>query len=316
LEQAHKISVTEISNKGSIPGSILKVLAYFDVFNYPLTEAEIYEYCDIKNPDIKFFKMELEQLVTLNIIKKSSNYYYLNNNNTIEKREKANLYSALLLKNTKKYSNLISRFPFVRGICISGSLSKNNADKDADVDYFIITEKNRLWICRTMLALYKKIFLLNSNKYFCINYFVDTAHLEIPDKNIFTATEIAFLIPTYHRENFCRLIASNNWVSEYYPDKKIEFNLNYSSKEPGIKRAIEYFLDNRIGNALDNMLLKTTLIYRKIKFFKMEPAEFANNMRAHKGVSKHHPNSFQEKVIKAYKERLQHIENKFGFTLN
>ena len=68
------------------------------------------------------------------------------------------------LKKLPFFVGLVSMFPFVRGIAISGSLSKGVMYKDGDIDYFIVTAPERLWICRTMLVLFKKLFLLNSKK--------------------------------------------------------------------------------------------------------------------------------------------------------
>ena len=56
-------------------------------------------------------------------------------------------------------SRLISKFPYVEGVGISGSLSKGYYDDDGDIDFFIITSPKRLWIARTFLILYKKLFL-------------------------------------------------------------------------------------------------------------------------------------------------------------
>ena len=92
----------------------------------------------------------------------------------------------------------IKRFPFVRAVFLSGELSKNISSDDGDIDFMIVTEKNRLWICRTLLTFFKKIFLFNQKKYLCINYFVDEEHLHLPKKNIFTATEIAHVKPLFN----------------------------------------------------------------------------------------------------------------------
>ena len=94
-------------------------------------------------------------------------------------------------------ARLIFHFPFTRAIMISGSLSKNYADEASDVDYFIIVKPGRLWIARTLLIIYKRIFLMNSKKYFCVNYFIDEDHLEIEEKNLFTAVELTTLIPIH-----------------------------------------------------------------------------------------------------------------------
>ena len=317
MERAYKIPGIYTLRDNQLPGSIFRVLAYFDVFDYPLTATEIFECSDAKGVVYSDLKKELDTLVTDGAISKTGPYYYIGYETCIKKRELANRYSEKLMLKARKYSRLISRFPFVRGVCISGSLSKNNAHENADVDYFIITAANRLWICRTLLALYKKVFLLNSRKYFCINYFVDTNNLEIIDKNIYTATEIAFLIPVYNHESFFSFLAANTWVGKYYPEKKIEVSSKLKKGKAGkMKRAIEYFLNNRAGNFIDNAFLKLTVIYRHLKFRNLPDDEFRDKLRAMKGVSKHHPNCFQKKVLKKYQDNLIRLEAKYGLGLN
>jgi len=317
MERAHQIPDIYTYRSQMAAVAVLKVLAYFDIFQYPLTAAEIHEYMNIKGITMADLKFELENLVQRHVLKRTGTYYYFDDATCVLRREQANEYSQQLLKETLKYTKIISRFPFVRGICISGSLSKQNAHLDADVDYFIITAKNRLWICRTLLALYKKIFLLNSRKYFCINYFVDMENLAIIDKNIYTATEIAFLLPVFNSETFLQFLAENTWVSDYYPHKEIEIPEPIKGEKPTMaKKLMEGLLNNAFGNMLDNVFLRLTVLYRKLKFRGLNENEFKNNLRALKGVSKHHPHSFQERVLKAYHHKLAQMEKKFWFDLN
>ncbi|MEZ4965453.1 MAG: hypothetical protein R2791_09430 [Saprospiraceae bacterium] len=54
--------------------------------------------------------------------------------------------------------------------------------------------------------------MLNSHKYFCVNYFVDTEHLEIEDKNLFTATETVTLLPLYGRDWYEGFYKALSWA--------------------------------------------------------------------------------------------------------
>ena len=136
--------------------SLLSALCYYDVFAHPLTIEEIHLRMN-KSENLEKVKNEVCDLVQLKIIKEHKGYYFLpNHSNEIVSQRKVKEQLALeFLEKSKKYSSMISRFPFVRAVCISGSLSKGVMEKDGDVDYFIITEKGRLWICRSLLILFK-----------------------------------------------------------------------------------------------------------------------------------------------------------------
>ncbi|HNG85244.1 MAG TPA: nucleotidyltransferase domain-containing protein [Bacteroidia bacterium] len=210
----------------------------------------------------------------------------------------------------KKYAKLLATFPFVRGIAVSGSLSKGVMNPDGDIDYFIITKPGRLWICRTLMILFKKLFLFNSKKYFCVNYFVDENNLQIRDKNIFTATEFVHLIPVF--EHSCILnvfLFQNNWVHKYYPNLP-DWNRNYLVQcNIKLKNAFEFLLKTSVFNPLEKLCHHITLYYWRKKFPNFKKEKFHLTMRSTKGISKHHPSDFQTKVLRAFQIEMNEINS-------
>jgi hypothetical protein len=166
------------------------MLLYFDIFQYPLNKTEL----SLAVDDTSRLDEYLNELYSAGLIDNKGEWYFIKGK-TYTKRIVEQSMSSHFFEKAKRYAALIYQFPFVRGVYISGSLSKDWADPTTDVDYFIITSPQRLWICRTLLILFKKSVLLNSRKYFCLNYFIDSSSLEIEEKNVFTATEISFLKP-------------------------------------------------------------------------------------------------------------------------
>ena len=149
----------------------LKTILYFYLFSYPLTLEEIHSYTTHENIDNTL--EELNQLVEQNIITKIDDFYIYNNDyDSITKRLRGNVEAEKIMKVASIKARFIAKFPYVKAVGISGSLSKGYFDEKSDIDFFVITQPNKLWISRTLLILYKKIFLLNSRKYFCINYFI------------------------------------------------------------------------------------------------------------------------------------------------
>jgi len=284
--------------------SLIHFIAYFDVFEFPLTETELINCCG-RNTDKIVFEEELNYLITLKKIQKTDEFFHLpGRENNIGKRKENELRAAKFISKVPVWVRLIARFPFVRSVCISGSLSKGTMHKKGDVDFFIITEPGKLWICRTLLILFKKIFLFNSKKYFCVNYFLDTQNLEVPDKNIFTATEIVFLLPASGMKYYEEFMKSNQWVKEFYPDFVHPYSIPVHNRKPLFRFITEMLLNNKSGEKLDNYFMQITLKRWKKKFSHFREEDFEVAMRTRKNVSKHHPNHFQEKIMAKYLSNL------------
>ena len=291
--------------------TLLKPILYFSLFKYPLTEEEIFNFS--KATSKEQIKLDLNELVNDNIIYKIDDFYLTENNETLIKRRlEGNKMAKNIYQKALTVSRLISKFPYVEGVGISGSLSKGYYDDDADIDFFIITSPKRLWIARTFLILYKKIFLLNSKKYFCVNYFISSNALEIEEKNIFTATELTTLLPMFGNGSFHKFYDENKWVENYLPNKTVTDGLSklHVVKKPTTTKITEYFLDSRIGDWLDAAFLRITYKKWKIKFNHLEERQFNVAMKSTKNISKHHPLNFQHKVIDRLNTRYDELREK------
>jgi hypothetical protein len=289
--------------------NILKVLAYFDVFNYPLTAEEIRSFNFDTNQSS--FEKAADALVEEKVIFKLNGFYSLQNDQSlITRRLKGNNFAQKQMGTAAKAAAILSRFPYVRGLAISGSLSKNFADEKADVDFFIITAPNRLWIARTIMHLFKKLsFIAGRQSWFCMNYYVDEAMLEIPEKNIFTAMEIVTLIPMYGQNVLPLFYNKNEWTKNYFPGR-VAATCNIPENKKGFfTRAIEKIFNGDTGNIIDNWLMNLT-----DKRWKKKTAENRINVRgirmtlkADKHFSKPDPTNFQNRVVQQYESKLKEI---------
>ena len=292
----------------------LKTILYFSIFNYPLKLDEICNFSISRNKER--IQKDLEDLVARNVIIKVDDFYLANHNlNQIEKRVKGNRMAVNALKKAKKRATFIAKFPFVEAVGVSGSLSKGYYDQNSDIDFFVITKPNKVWLCRTFLMLYKKIFLLNSRKFFCINYFVSSENLEIQEKNRFTATEIKTLIPFHGKQTFEEFYQQNEWVSEIFAEFKPPLATVEDIQQPRLVKWAEYVFENKLGTFLDNSFKNITIYFWKIKFNEMPQEEFKVALKSTKNISKHHPLNFQKKVITALNEKYEEIRRNHNIEL-
>lgn len=296
--------------------SVLHTLMYFDVFRHPLTLDEIHRYCQWKPCSLLEAAAAIEELQSHKVICSRDGFYYIcGSEKYIDLRRERNNRALGYSPKAEKWSRFISGFPFVRTVCISGSLSKGTMDKDGDIDYFIITEPGRLWVARTFLIFFKKLFLLNSKKYFCVNYFVDTNHLAIPDRNLFTATEIVFAKPMRDMNSFPQFVSENKWSKIFYPNAETAVTEIPETRNGRFKRFLERMLNGSFGEWLDDKFFRITLRRWRKKFPHLREDHFEVDFRSRKHVSKHHPQGFQRVVLTKLEVKRRELEEKYDVVI-
>lgn len=290
--------------------NILATLAYFDIFKYPLTSGEIYLF--LKNKYHKAdFELALRYLVAHQSVFQFGNFYSLKNDyNLVVRRYNGNQKAAELIKVAHKIGDWLIRFPYVRGIAISGSLSKNYADENSDIDLFIITAKNRLWIARTLMHAFKKLtFLVNKQDYFCMNYYIDEGELEIKEKTIYTAIEVVTLIPLQGDTVIEQFYAANSWTRAYLPNKIMRISSAKPLKPSIFKTIFEKLFNNFLGDAIDTFLMNLTSgrWSKKTEQKKLNSKGAIMSMDTGKHYAKPDPGNFQARLLAQYEKRISQI---------
>jgi hypothetical protein len=273
-----------------------------------LKSKEVFHFLGTNSITEDHVRRTLDALANEILIYRFDNLYSLHpNESNIKRRVKGNNEAEKYLVLAHKKAKLISRFPFVRGVFASGSLSKGYMDENSDIDFFIITTPNRLWIARTLLVLYKRLFLGGSRKHFCVNYFVDEDHLEIEEKNLFTATELATLLPLYGSEEYFKLIESNDWLKGFFPNYVSRPTENVPKSTVSVfKRALEAFISACFATKIESYFKRLTIKrWKKIFESQYSKADFDIAFKSKSYASKHHPQHFQRKVMETYAEKLK-----------
>lgn len=293
-----------------IKKDIIATLAYFDLFNYPLTRAEVYLFLKRKhNHDL--VNSALACMLDGGIIYQFDRFYTLKNDQYLMvRRNEGNKKAAELIKIADRVGTLLIRFPFVRGIAISGSLSKNFADEFSDIDLFIITEKNRLWIARTFMHCFKKLtFLAKKEHFFCMNYFVDLQGLEIAEKNAYTAIEVGTLMPLQGDTVFEKFYAANTWIRHFLPNKTMRKSSAQPVHNTLFKTVAEYLINLLPGNFIDDRLMKITAKRwgKKTIEKKLNSHGLILGMLASKHCSKPDPRNFQGKLLGRYESKVAQL---------
>lgn len=288
--------------------SILRTLLYFDLFKHPLKSEEIFRFLGTNSVTVSDLEMALDDLVGRQLAFQFNGFYSVRpGEDIVKRRQVGNKYAQRISDRALSTATFIGKFPFVRGVMASGSFSKGYMDADSDLDFFIVTAPGRLWIARMFIALYKRIILLNSHKYFCCNYFIALDDLRIAEKNLFTATELATLIPLSGASSYTLLVRANPWLKEFFPNF-LPRNVG-QVPEAGInwfKRLVERLLSGKAGDRLTEKCRQITQRrWKRLYGEKYSNDDFDIAFKSTASVSKNHPNHFQRRILERYDEKLR-----------
>jgi hypothetical protein len=280
---------------------IILLLKYFRIFRHPLKPEEIYKCSSAVS--MEQLTPQLDELETQGIIKMVDGFYlYDGDESFIHKRLAGEKKAQILMPKARKAGRLIARFPFVKFVGISGSLSKNYADEKTDFDFFIVTANNTLWICRTLLHLFKKLsFLAGKQHSFCMNYFIDENHMKIEEQNIFTRIELSTLIPLNNETVYRSLLFQNRSNLPNINHLMPEYEMPENQQGKGILSQTE---KNKWLKPLNVFLMRMTDAKWKRKWknkgYPMEDYPLA--FKTTPFVSKNHPKNYQKNIL----NQLQH----------
>lgn len=297
--------------------AILKTLAYFDVFQYPLTAAELKQFARVYMNENDLHNW-LSDLRTKELIFCINGYYLLHNDPALcLRRKNGNERAGQLLKKAEKIARFLYLFPFVKAVGISGSLSKNFADEKADIDFFIITQANRLWIARTFMHFFKKFtFLTGRQHYYCMNYYLDEAALRLDDRNIFSASEIKTLLPVCGEGVMKDFFGHNQWADDYLPACDFRTQTMKDPKVSWLKRTAEGLLNSKAGDRLETFFMRLTQKRwnKKEERGKRNEKGLTMGLISGKHFARSNPGGLQEKILNAYRQRVIELLRKHSQT--
>ena len=232
-------------------------LKYHDIFNYPLTKEEIKKWTTVG------FKNFSEKIS----FSGKNEYFFLNGREGIVKTRILNeKYSRKKLVIAKKASKLIANISTIRFVGITGALAMNNASREGDIDLMIITRKKSLWTSRILvyfvlwIAGYKLRVPKQKNEKnkLCINLWLDESDTvwHKNDRNIYTAHEVAQIVPLFNKNKMYELFLNNNkWILKYWPKA-----VNIKSKSKN-----KYESPSKLFKLIEYISFKIQLIYMKSK---------------------------------------------------
>ncbi len=290
--------------------AILHTVAYADVFDYPLTSAEIHRYLEVPASLPRVQHVISNGLTTSGRLGCRDGFASLPGREYIvEIRRQRAQRAQRLWRRALAYGRFLAALPFVRMVALTGSLAMDNADANSDLDYFLITAPERLWLCRA-LAIAVVRWAAQRGDSVCPNYFLSERALVIHDHNLFVARELAQMVPLHGPDVYRRLRRANTWSETFLPNADgpppQAARLRVGDRAPALVRPLrgtaEVFLRTSMGAWLDRWEME-----RKIeKFHRRYPdqteAAFAPDW------CKGHFEGHSQRILAAFSERVHALD--------
>ena len=160
--------------------------------------------------------------------------------------------SALLMRRALRFARAVGSLPFVCMVAISGAVAARNAVAGDDIDLFLVTAPERLWLARAGAIAVVRLAGLGGDE-LCPNYLLSESALGLDERDLYAATELAHLVPVVGRPVYDRLRSANPWTRQLLPNAAgppTEMD-ELSPLLPAMREMAESLLATRLGARLE-----------------------------------------------------------------
>ena len=263
--------------------NILKTLAFFDLFNHPLIKKEIFKYS--WGSSVASSEGVIPAQAGIQVDKETGLYYLEGRNEVVQIRKERQQYLGKKLKIAERAVKKLRFVPFLRAVFLCNNIAFGTADKDSDIDVFIIVRDGRVWIARFFATLFLHIFFLrrHGNKikdriclsFYCSDKYLNLREIRIAKPDVYLIYWIASLIPIYDPDNLEEKVQSaNGWILEYVPNgfkriKQLEIIKNNKFSKL-FKKTLEKMWQGGYGKLIEGQMKGAQIAKMKLNAYSVQ----------------------------------------------
>lgn len=248
--------------------TVREIMVFFDMFDYPLTLNEILALSGDMGVE-----RDIEDILGSELeINTNGFFYYLKGRSDIitirnQRSKVLNQYLSL----SKRIIPFMKIVPFIKMVAVCNTVAFNNPDEDSDIDLFIITNDNRIFIARTLATVLLHLFGIRRHGdkvkgRFCLSFFISEGAMEmdkikLKPEDIYLKFWIKTLKPVIGSTVYDRFLNENLWAKcgkvQIYSNKK--FLMDKRDVLQGMGLIGERILSSRFGDFMESRLEKIHL---------------------------------------------------------
>lgn len=291
----------------SVDEAVLRTLLYADIFDYPLKPVEIHHYLMeyTAAPETVLAALDTSPWLAERITRVNG-YVTLKNRAAIgPMRDERQRRSAALWPYARRWAYCVGCLPFVRMVGLTGALAVNNSPPDDDIDLLIVTAPGRVWLARALAVALVYLARWLDGVMLCPNYVLAQTALAQDKRDLFTAHDLAQMIPIVGHAVYAELRAANPWLARYLPHAHQPLHQEPDLAPRGlgrlVQRAGEWLLFGALGDALETW-------ERTRKLRKFAPAAQRPDSAAQLDADhvKGHFDDHGHPILQKFHERLKH----------
>lgn len=206
--------------------AILNLLAYYAIWGIRLDFNTLYSYLQVKAGEL-MVKKQLQELIRQGKVTVVGECYGLKKQRYPEGNKRSK-HQQKLLKKAKRWGRLIGLLPFVKSVSVISSVAIGNVHDESDIDLFIVTSPNRIFLTKGILMYGLKILRQLEDQYksagrFSLGMFITTKGAKM-EKDMMKINEphllyyIISAIPVYGREIWYEIIRKDAYIESRLPN--------------------------------------------------------------------------------------------------
>lgn len=285
-------------NENEIAEAAIRIIVFFDLFDYPLTVFEIWKWLDGK---VALFDLEkiLDSELVLKFVSKKDGFLFLPGRiDLLSTRRERHNHSLRKIKIARRFVELFKICPFVQSVLLVNSIGQNNMRDSGDIDFLIITAPRRLWLTRLFCTGIAKLSNSrptkeNKKDKICLSFYLSAEDMnlkefEIADGDPYFFYWLRSLVLLYNKNGtFENFLADNNLFSHYSGKtsltpflksnkvwdylEKAALNFQLAIMSPVLKKAI----NNSDGVVINDKAIKLYLSDKRQEYAK----EYGNRLK-------------------------------------
>ncbi len=281
--------------------ALLRLVWYFDVFGWPLMESELATLAG--DPQ---WRARVGTLKARGQLGGPPGWVHApGRDRLVSERRPASERAERMWPMARRAASILARAPFVRGVLVTGGMSKRCIREDADVDFLLIVAPGRVWLAKTQLQLFRRALPGWLRKHFCTNYLIAADALAIPEQTAFTAIELATAVPMYGPEAATALLQANRWAQDYVPgfDWSIE-RARCAQPLPMQPRGRSDGALAPVAERLDHWAMGAWDAFWNRKYGWLSEGDRSKRFKRERGVATNHLGDHQQWLLDTWAERL------------